>query len=279
MRRQDAKPRNIEEIFARRKSEAQQRAQERRKPGALLTPAALRIRNHAKSVLFEAIFRKQLIRPAACCECGNADRRIQAHQTDFTKPLDVIWLCGPCNKPRRSERIAAYKAAMAAGGGTVAGLWIAGYNVRRDASPPPKVIKTLQAYSRKRGARGGDAATQRAARVYVPKPDPNANDAVQKFIETDLERYLCGLPSCIAEVLAGKGAEVVMKGVPERRPAAPIPLPVSREMVPLVGNYGDIVTFGSREEPARDQRTGGIISPDQEYQLTPDENAVDAKVS
>lgn len=202
MRRRDAKPVDPHQVLASYNTRTREQAREQREPGALLTPAALRLRNHAKSQLHEAIFRKRLIRPEACSACGNTERRIEAHQPDFSKPLEVIWLCHPCNKPRRTERVAAYKAAIAAGGGTVAGLWIAGYNGRPDGSAAG-TTKTLQAYSHKRGARGGDAATRLAVRSQ--KPDPNANDATQQFIDADVCRYLAGLPSRLGVALAKKG--------------------------------------------------------------------------
>ena len=39
----------------------------------------------------------RIIKPSACERCGRAER-IQAHHEDYSKPLDVLWLCEPCHK-------------------------------------------------------------------------------------------------------------------------------------------------------------------------------------
>lgn len=44
-----------------------------------------------------AINRGSMVRPNNCGECGN-DGRIQGHHEDYSKPLEVIWLCEPCHK-------------------------------------------------------------------------------------------------------------------------------------------------------------------------------------
>lgn len=38
-----------------------------------------------------------LTRPANCEQCGGGDREIYAHHPDYSKPLDVIWLCRICH--------------------------------------------------------------------------------------------------------------------------------------------------------------------------------------
>lgn len=51
-----------------------------------------------------AIKSGQLIRPAECTRCGaspsTADGRaaIQAHHHDYSKPLDVEWICAKCHR-------------------------------------------------------------------------------------------------------------------------------------------------------------------------------------
>jgi len=42
-----------------------------------------------------AVMRGDLIRPQEC-KCGSTDR-IEAHHEDYSKPLDVIWLCKRCH--------------------------------------------------------------------------------------------------------------------------------------------------------------------------------------
>ena len=39
---------------------------------------------------------KKLIRPTVCSECGNTGK-IEAHHPDYSKPLEVDWLCKACH--------------------------------------------------------------------------------------------------------------------------------------------------------------------------------------
>ena len=47
-----------------------------------------------------------LIRPQVCsgCGCPDTEHRIEAHHHDYTKPLDVIWLCPTCHDRVDAER-------------------------------------------------------------------------------------------------------------------------------------------------------------------------------
>jgi len=40
-----------------------------------------------------------LVKPTECsaCGCPDTERRVEAHHHDYTKPLDVIWLCPICH--------------------------------------------------------------------------------------------------------------------------------------------------------------------------------------
>lgn len=40
-----------------------------------------------------------LSKPSVCsaCGCPDSERRIEAHHHDYSKPLDVIWLCSMCH--------------------------------------------------------------------------------------------------------------------------------------------------------------------------------------
>lgn len=58
----------------------------------------------AKRIVRQAIVQRRLVRPAHCSQCGsepspkrNGVSRIQAHHADYSKPLDVMWLCEPCH--------------------------------------------------------------------------------------------------------------------------------------------------------------------------------------
>jgi hypothetical protein len=44
-----------------------------------------------------AIRTGEILKPTSCSNCDNPKGRIEAHHTDYTKPLDVIWLCRRCH--------------------------------------------------------------------------------------------------------------------------------------------------------------------------------------
>lgn len=39
----------------------------------------------------------KIIRPTVCDHCGES-KRLQAHHEDYSKPLEVTWLCGSCHR-------------------------------------------------------------------------------------------------------------------------------------------------------------------------------------
>jgi hypothetical protein len=67
-------------------------------------------RDSAQNKLEKAVLRGRLTRPTTCERCGQEpppfkDGRtaIQAHHHDYSKPLDVTWLCQPCHHAVHSE--------------------------------------------------------------------------------------------------------------------------------------------------------------------------------
>ena len=54
---------------------------------------------NAYRVVEAAIKAGILVKPDACsiCGCNKDEHRIEAHHYDYTKPLDVIWLCSSCH--------------------------------------------------------------------------------------------------------------------------------------------------------------------------------------
>lgn len=52
----------------------------------------------AKVVVAEAVKSGTLTRPEACEKCGEIGRPLEAHHHDYTKPLEVLWLCRPCHR-------------------------------------------------------------------------------------------------------------------------------------------------------------------------------------
>jgi len=51
----------------------------------------------AHIILNNAVKTGRIPRPEECCEC-NAIGRLHAHHEDYSKPLDVMWLCASCHK-------------------------------------------------------------------------------------------------------------------------------------------------------------------------------------
>ena len=51
----------------------------------------------AHNAVCRAVRKGSLVKPNKCSLCGNAGR-IEAHHSDYSKPLDVIWLCCECHK-------------------------------------------------------------------------------------------------------------------------------------------------------------------------------------
>lgn len=45
-----------------------------------------------------------LARPTVCPRCGSGERPVHAHHGDYSKPLDVVWLCIDCHsREHRAE--------------------------------------------------------------------------------------------------------------------------------------------------------------------------------
>lgn len=52
----------------------------------------------ARTAVYEAVKKGTLVRPSTCSSCGRASDRIEAAHHDYTKPLNVRWLCVPCHR-------------------------------------------------------------------------------------------------------------------------------------------------------------------------------------
>jgi hypothetical protein len=55
------------------------------------------IKLKANKILNEAIRLKQIIRPKTCSIC-NEITKLDGHHADYSKPLEVIWVCRKCHR-------------------------------------------------------------------------------------------------------------------------------------------------------------------------------------
>lgn len=58
-------------------------------------------RRRAQQRVRWAVYHGKLKKPTACERCHKETERLQAHHDDYSKPLDVMWLCwtgaAPCH--------------------------------------------------------------------------------------------------------------------------------------------------------------------------------------
>ncbi len=54
----------------------------------------------ARRRLHAAVRAGDVAKPDACSGCGGSERGIQAHHEDYSRPLDVVWLCTTCHAQR-----------------------------------------------------------------------------------------------------------------------------------------------------------------------------------
>jgi hypothetical protein len=45
----------------------------------------------------------RVLKPDICSECNFRSKIIDAHHTDYDRPLDVIWLCRPCHAKKHKK--------------------------------------------------------------------------------------------------------------------------------------------------------------------------------
>jgi hypothetical protein len=60
------------------------------------------VKERARRILREAVRRGVVRKPANCQDCGAMvdSRKLGAHHSDYSKPLDVEWLCSLCHGVR-----------------------------------------------------------------------------------------------------------------------------------------------------------------------------------
>jgi len=57
----------------------------------------------AHRLVHKAVRSGKLVRPDRCDGCG-LERRLEAHHEDYSKPLEVRWLCRSCHRRRHSAQ-------------------------------------------------------------------------------------------------------------------------------------------------------------------------------
>lgn len=57
-----------------------------------------RLKTRAHSAVHLALKTGKLINPKMCERCGDSESRINAHHSDYKKPLKVKWLCVTCHE-------------------------------------------------------------------------------------------------------------------------------------------------------------------------------------
>ena len=54
-------------------------------------------RDRIQDAVRHAVKRGRIVKSATCKRCGDSPKRMHAHHQDYSKPLEVQWLCGPCH--------------------------------------------------------------------------------------------------------------------------------------------------------------------------------------
>jgi len=57
----------------------------------------------ANKAVGNAVRDGRLMKPDSCENCGGAGQRIEAHHPDYSKPLEVVWLCSVCHGREHQE--------------------------------------------------------------------------------------------------------------------------------------------------------------------------------
>lgn len=62
-----------------------------------------RVKARARARVVKAVREGRLVR-LSCEDCGNGDAQTEGHHEDYSKPMEVIWLCKKCHIKRHTGR-------------------------------------------------------------------------------------------------------------------------------------------------------------------------------
>ncbi len=54
-------------------------------------------KTRARTCLNRAISKGYIVKPSICTMCESKDKKLDGHHEDYSKPLDVIWMCRKCH--------------------------------------------------------------------------------------------------------------------------------------------------------------------------------------
>lgn len=98
-RRYSEKREQINEKERRWRLKNRKRTLENQKSRRLQSPE----KHRAREAVRLAERRGDLVRPTVCSQCQRSDAKIEAHHPDYSKPLNIQWLCVPCHRRRHAK--------------------------------------------------------------------------------------------------------------------------------------------------------------------------------
>lgn len=57
----------------------------------------------AQTAVGHAVRDGRLLKPSACSKCGRSGVRLEGHHDDYSRPLDVVWLCCRCHRRHHAD--------------------------------------------------------------------------------------------------------------------------------------------------------------------------------
>jgi len=67
----------------------------------------IELQQKCRTIYQRALIRGMLLRPKQCSQCLMVPRRtLEGHHPDYSKPLEVIWLCHKCHRTLHRGKLA-----------------------------------------------------------------------------------------------------------------------------------------------------------------------------